>query len=160
LPAGAVGNPAEAGELKEFEMTTMERDMGRSQASAGLSALATALMWPIISLLVTGGWHLAIEAIWPDLRTTFVPPVLLPVLLAYGAWAGYRSVAASSSYVVAIVAGVILGLLPFTLQLVGFGLMLGRGFDAGLLGGIFGFTAVLWGALLGGGYAISARARP
>jgi hypothetical protein len=140
-------------------MTTMERDMGRSQASTAMGVLPAALMWPIVSLLITGGWHLAIEAIWPDLRTTFVPTVLLPVLLAYGAWAGYRSVAAGGSYLVAIVAGVILGVLPFTLQLVGFGIMLGRGFDPGLLAGIFGFTAVLWGALLGGGFAISARSR-
>ncbi len=140
-------------------MAAMERDMGRGQASTGVSALAAVLMWPIISLLITGGWHLTIEAIWPDLRTTFVPTVLMPVLLAYGAWAGYRSVGAGGSYVVAVVAGAVLGLLPFTHQLVGFGLMLGRGFDAGLLGGIFGFTAVLWGSLLGGGFATSARAR-
>ena len=138
-------------------MTTMERDMDRVQEGAGLATLTRTLLWPIVSLLVTGGWHLTIEAIWPDLRSTFVPPVLLPVLLAYGAWAGYRSVAASGSYIVGVAAGVILGLLPFTLQLVGFGLMLGRGFDAGLLGGIFGFTAVLWGSLLGGGFAIGRK---
>jgi hypothetical protein len=138
-------------------MATMERDMTRVEAGAGLAALPQVLLWPTVSLLITGGWHLTIEAVWPDLRSTFVPAVLAPVLLAYGAWAGYRGVAVSGSYVVAVVAGVILGLLPFTLQLVGFGLMLGRGFDAGLLGGIFGFTAVLWGSLLGGGFAISRR---
>jgi hypothetical protein len=138
-------------------MATLERDMGRAQDGAGFATLSRTLVWPIVSLLITGGWHLTIEAMWPDLRSTFAPPVILPVLLAYGAWAGYRSFAASGSFVVGVVAGAILGLLPFTLQLVGFGLMLGRGFDVGLLGGIFGFTAVLWGSLLGAGFATSRR---
>ncbi len=121
------------------------------------TALRDALVWPIVSLLITGMWHFTIEAIWPDLRNTFVPAVLAPLLFSYGAWAGYRTVAAGGSYAVAIVAGAILGLLPLMLDIIGFGVILSRGVDVGLLAGVFGFSMVLFGALLGGGYAVSAR---
>ena len=52
------------------------------------------LKWPVISLLITGATHFLLEAIWPDLKTTFIPPVLAPILLAYGAWVGYRAIGA------------------------------------------------------------------
>jgi len=118
-------------------------------------SLRAALVWPIVSLLITGMWHFAVEAIWPDLRNVFVPAVLGPILLAYGAWAGYRTANAGGGYVGAIVAGAILGVLPLMLDIVGFGMILGRGTDAGLLAGVFGFSMVLFGALLGGGYRTS-----
>jgi hypothetical protein len=116
-------------------------------------ALRTALIWPIVSLLITGMWHFSVEAIWPDLRNLFVPAVLGPILLSYGAWAGYRTVSAGGNYLVAIAAGAILGLLPLMLDTIGFGLILGRGLDSGSLAGIFGFSMVLFGSLLGGGLA-------
>jgi hypothetical protein len=120
-----------------------------------IAALRAALIWPIVSLLVTGMWHFTVEAIWPDLRTLFVPAVLGPILLSYGAWAGYRTVMAGGGYVAAIVAGAILGLLPLMLDIVGFGLILGRGIDTGALAGIFGLSMVLFGSLLGAGFAVS-----
>ena len=143
-------------------MSTMERGTGavRVTGRSGLAALPGVLLWPVVSLLLTGVWHFTIEAIWPDLRTTFVPAVLAPLLLAYGAWAGVRSAEASGSYVMAIVAGAIVGVLPLALDVVGFGLILGRGLDAGLLAGVFGFSMVLFGALLGGGFALGQRAEP
>jgi len=116
-------------------------------------ALRAGLVWPIVSLLITGMWHFTVEAIWPDLRNVFVPAVLGPILLAYGAWAGYRTANAGGGYVGAIIAGAILGVLPLMLEIVGFGIILGRGSDVGLLAGIFGFSMVLFGALLGGGFA-------
>lgn len=119
------------------------------------TSLRAALVWPIVSLLVTGMWHFTVEAVWPNLREMFVPAVLAPLLLAYGAWAGHRSVAAGGGYVGAIVAGAILGLLPLMLDIVGFGIILGRGVDAGLLAGVYGFSMVLFGSLLGGGYTVS-----
>jgi hypothetical protein len=123
-------------------------------------ALRSALVWPIVSLLITGSWHFAIEAIWPDLRNAFVPAVLAPLLVAYGVWAGYSTVRDGGSYVTAIVAGGILGVLPLMLQTLGFGLILGRGLDAGTLTGIFAFSMVLFGSLLGGGFAVSRRSAP
>ncbi|MEO8625745.1 MAG: hypothetical protein ABI452_03505 [Candidatus Limnocylindrales bacterium] len=124
-----------------------------STSSSMVTALRTGLVWPIISLLITGMWHFTIEAIWPELRSTFVPAVLGPILLSYGAWAGYRTALAGGGYVGAIVAGAILGLLPLMLDIVGFGVILGRGTDVGVLAGVFGFSMVLFGGLLGGGFA-------
>lgn len=117
--------------------------------------LIKTLRWPIISLLITGGVHFAVEAMWPDLKNVFVPPVLAAVLLSYGVWVGYKMIQFGGTYLNAIVAGAILGLLPICLDVVGFGIILGRGMQAGMLAGIFGFCMILWGALLGSGVALS-----
>ncbi len=121
--------------------------------------LTRILMWPVIGLLVTGVWHFTIESIWPDLQAIFVPAVLAPLLLAYGAWVGYRAIGLGAGFVTAIVAGVILGVLPLGLEIVGFGLVRGRGFDHGLLSGIFGMSYVTFGAFIGAGFARSGMAR-
>ena len=113
------------------------------------------LMWPVIGLVITGMWHLAIEAIWPDLQAIFVPAVLAPLLLAYGAWVGYGTVEAGGSYLEAIVAGAILGLLPVVLDIVGFGIILDRGMTSGTLSAAFGFSVIVFGALLGAGFVLS-----
>jgi hypothetical protein len=136
-------------------MASAEAQPVRSQGS--VEGLITALTWPVISLIITGAWHLGVEAIWPDLRNLFIAPALAPLLLAYGAWAGYRTVTISGSFVVAVVAGAILGLLPLMLDIVGFGLLLGRGLDVGLLAGVFGLSMVLFGGILGGGFGHSRR---
>jgi len=139
-------------------MATMEQPITtRATSRAGAGALVTVMTWPIVALLITGAWHFTVEAIWPDLKTFFVPAVLGPVLLAYGAWAGNAAVSNLGSFVAAVVAGAILGVLPLVLDVVGFGVLLGRGVDAGLLAGIFGFSMVLFGSLLGGGFASSRR---
>lgn len=116
------------------------------------------LTWPIISLLVTGATHLTLEAIWPELRNTFIPPVLAPILLAYGLWAGYRAIGAGGTYLHAIVAGIVLGVLPVVLDVVGFGVILGRGIDAGTMAGVFGMAVIVFGSLIGAGFALSGRA--
>ena len=141
-------------------MTTMEQPItGGVTSRSGAATMVGVMTWPIIALLITGAWHFTVEAIWPDLKTFFVPAVLGPVLLAYGAWAGYGATGATGSFLAAIAAGAILGVLPLVLDVVGFGVLLGRGVDAGSLAGIFGFSMVLFGALAGGGYrASSARA--
>jgi hypothetical protein len=118
----------------------------------------TTLKWPVISLLVTGGLHFTIEAIWPDLKTIFIPPVLAPLLLAYGFWVGYRAIQAGGTYLHAILAAAILGILPIMLEIVGFGVILGRGVDVGLLAGIYGFSFILFGSLIGAGFVLSGRA--
>jgi hypothetical protein len=139
-------------------MATLEQPIGgRAASRGGIGALATVMTWPVTALLITGAWHFTVEAIWPDLKTFFVPAVLGPVLLAYGAWAGYAAATGMGSFVAAVVAGAILGVLPLMLDIVGFGLLLGRGLDLGPLGGIFGFTMVLFGSLLGGGFASARR---
>jgi len=44
------------------------------------------------------------------------------------------------------------------LDVVGFGLILGRGTYAGLLSGIFGFTFIVFGSLIGSGFVLSGAA--
>jgi hypothetical protein len=122
--------------------------------------LTRILMWPVIGLVVTGVWHFTIEAIWPDLRATFVPAVLAPLLLAYGAWVGYRAILLGAGFVLAVGAGLILGLLPLALDIVGFGMVLGRGVDNGVLAGIFGLSFVTFGAIIGAGFARGAPGSP
>ena len=141
-------------------MSTMEQGIvaRRPATNGALGTLPRALTWPIVGLLLTGSWHFVIEAVWPGLSTIFVPAVISPLLLGYGAWAGFRAAAGAApmaGFVAAIVAGLILGLLPLMLESVGFGVILGYGFDVRLLTGIYGLSMVLFGALLGGGFAIT-----
>ena len=119
--------------------------------------LYRSLKWPVISLLITGATHFMLEAIWPDLRNTFIPPVLAPILLAYGAWVGYRAIGAGGTYLHAIVAAAILGILPVMLDIVGFGVVLGRGTEAGVLAGVFGFAVIVFGSVIGAGFALSGQ---
>jgi hypothetical protein len=122
-----------------------------------MAIFITILTWPVISLLVTGATHFTLEAIWPDLRNTFIPPVLAPILLAYGLWVGYRAIGAGGTYLHAIVAALVLGLLPVALDIVGFGVILGRGTDAGVTAGVFGMAVIVFGSLIGAGFALSGR---
>jgi len=117
------------------------------------------LKWPIVSLLITGMLHFALEAAYPDLKTIFSPAVLAALLLGYGLWVGYRMVQGGGNYLQAIVAALVLGLLPLMLDTVGFGLILQRGLVAGTLAGLFGLSMILWGALVGSGFAQSGRVR-
>ena len=144
-------------------MTTMQRDIDRPRAISSPTALAATLPrvlgWPVLSLLMTGGLHFTIEAIWPDLRTTFVPAVLAPLLLAYGIWVGVRSISVGGNYLTAIIAAAILGRLPIALDVVGFGIVLGRGVSAGTLAGVFGFSFIVFGSLIGAGFVLSGGRR-
>ena len=123
-----------------------------------MELLYRTLKWPVISLLITGGFHFAIEAVWPDLKTTFIPAVLAPLLLVYGLWVGYRAIEFGGTYLQAILAAAILGILPIVLEIVGFGVILGRGVQDRELAGIFGFAFILFGALIGSGFALSGEA--
>jgi len=125
-----------------------------------MQTLARTLTWPVISLLITGVLHFTAEAVWPDLKAVFLPATLAPLLLAYGLWAGYRAIGSGGTYGHALAAGVILGILPLALDVVGFGIVLGRGVQAGGLAGVFGFAMILFGSLVGGGFALSGERRP
>ncbi|HEX7949620.1 MAG TPA: hypothetical protein VF494_04655 [Candidatus Limnocylindrales bacterium] len=120
--------------------------------------LIDGLRWPVFALIVTGAVHLAAEALRPDLRNAFTPATIGPVLLVYGLWVGYGLVVRGASFAEAVTAGVLVGLLPLALDIVGFGIILGRGVDAGLTAGAFGLLVVLFGALAGAGYASSRAA--
>jgi len=120
--------------------------------------LVEILRWPVIALVITGMLHLAAEAILPDLKAAFVPTSLAPILFTYGLWTGYRGVGMGASFVESAVAGVVLGLLPLALDVVGFGMLLGRGVDAGVVSGAFGLLTITFGALAGAGFAKSGAA--
>jgi hypothetical protein len=117
--------------------------------------LVDSLKWPVVALIVTGTIHLAAEAVRPGLKDAFTPNTIGPILLAYGIWVGVRSIDAGGSVAAAVAAGFIVGVLPLMLDVVGFGMLLGRGVDAGLTAGIFGLLMVAFGALIGAGFAAS-----
>lgn len=113
------------------------------------------LKLPVLSLLITGAFHFVIEAIWPDLKTIFVPAVLAPMLLAYGIWVGTRMVQNGGNLLTAILAAAILGLLPILLETFGFGMILGFGTSARFLVGLYAFSMIVFGSLIGSGFALS-----
>ena len=119
--------------------------------------IVDSLRWPVIALVITGTIHLLAEAVRPDLQHAFTPTTIGSILLAYGIWVGVRSIDAGASFVTAVGAGFVVGLLPLMLDIVGFGMLLGRGVDSGLTAGIFGLLMVAFGALIGAGFAASGR---
>ncbi len=138
-------------------MTATQQEISRTAGAAAarrMDGAVRVLAWPVAALLVTGMVHITIEAIWPDLRTFFVPSALAPLLLAYGIWAGYRVTRAGGSAVTAAIAGLALGVLPLALDVVGFGILLDRGVQNGLLAGMFGMAMILFGALIGAGFVL------
>ena len=118
-----------------------------------MNALVRGLTWPIVSLLIVGGTHLVAEMLRPELKDVIAPAVVMPLYLIAGAWAGFATVRAGGTFVHGIAAGAILGLLPLMLQIVGFGLILGRDGGVVLTSGVFGLIAIFWSGVLGSGFA-------
>lgn len=118
-----------------------------------MSSLIRGLTWPVIALLFIGGTHLVAEGIRPQLATFIGPAVVMPIHLVAGGWTGYGTVRAGGNFLAGLVAGVVLGLLPVVLQLVGFGVILGRDGEAVQTTAIFGLITVFWGGVLGAGIA-------
>ena len=120
-----------------------------------MKTLIKTLKWPLISLLITGGFHFVIEAVWPGLKNLFIAPALAPLLLAYGIWVGYTAIINGGNYFTAIIAAIILGILPLVLETFGFGMILG--FEGRALVGIYAFGMILFGSLIGSGYVLSKK---
>jgi hypothetical protein len=118
-----------------------------------MDPIVRGLTWPVIGLLIVGGSHLGAEAVRPALRDLLTPPALIPFYLAAGAWAGSATVRAGGTFVHGILAGALLGLLPVILQVVGFGLLLGRDGDSVTSAAFVGAFAIFWGGVLGSGFA-------
>jgi hypothetical protein len=113
-----------------------------------------ALRWPVISLLIIGSVHFVEEALLPDLQTIFVPAVVGPLVLAVGIWLGYRTTQVGGHFGHVLVAGALVGLLPVAVEVGGFGILLDRGVNEGVLSGIFGWDMVFWGSIVGGGFGL------
>jgi hypothetical protein len=130
----------------------------RSSGGTSVNVLIRGLSWPIVSLLLIGASHFLAEAVRPSLQAVFVPPVVMPIYLAVGGWAGIAVVRAGGSFIHGLVGGAIMGALPVSLQVVGFGLILGRSSDAVATAALFGLLALFWGGSIGSGIAVSLRA--
>ena len=117
--------------------------------------LIKTLKWPAISLLITEAINFGLEAFRTDLRYVFTPPVLSPLLLMYGMWVGYRTIKNGGSYFTAIIAAVVLAVLPLLLETFGFGMVLG--FEGRGLFGLFASSIIVFGSLIGSGYALSEK---
>ncbi len=124
-----------------------------------MNILVKCLMWPVIALLFIGGTHLVAEGVRPALQDLIGTAVVMPIHLVAGGWAAYMVLRNGGSFGLGLVAGAILGVLPLVLQVVGFGLILGRDADAVLTTGIFGLFTIFWGGVLGAGIAASTPAR-
>jgi hypothetical protein len=124
-----------------------------------VNILIRSLMWPVVALLIIGGTHLVVEGARPALQDLIGPAVVMPIHLVAGGWAAYMVVRNGGSIGLGLVAGAILGLLPLVLQVVGFGLILGRDSDSVLTTGIFGLFTIFWGGVLGAGIAAATPSR-
>jgi hypothetical protein len=125
-----------------------------------MQALVRGLLWPVVTLLVIGTTHLLAEVVRPGLKDVIGPSVVAPIYLAVGAWAALSTRRAGGGWVQGIMAGVVLGFLPLALQMVGFGVLLGRDGDAVLTSGLFGLLAMTWGGAIGSGFAGTLPERP
>ena len=124
-----------------------------------MNSLIRGLTWPVISILIVGATHLVAEAIRPELQDAIGTAVVMPIHLVAGGWAAYGTVRAGGTFVHGLVAGAIMGLPPLGLQLVGFGLILGRDPSVTTTLGIFGLFTMFWGGALGAGIAAAFPAR-
>jgi hypothetical protein len=120
-----------------------------------MNALTRGLAWPIVSLLIIGSSHLLAEMVRPALQTIFIPPVTMPVLLVIGGWTGVAVVRAGGTLIHGLLGAAVIGLFPVVLQLVGFGVILGRTWDTVVTTALYSFLAVFWGGAIGSGVATS-----
>ena len=119
--------------------------------------LIKTLKWPFISMFVAGALHFTVEAIWPDLQSFYTTPLLGLVQFAYGIWVGYKTVHNGGNFLTAILYGALLGLFPLLVNPLSFGMILGRDLRAVMLAGVFGFSMVVFGSLVSGGFAVSMK---
>jgi len=117
--------------------------------------LIKTLKWPFISIFIAGALHFTVEAIWPDLQSLYTTPVLGLVQFAYGIWVGYETVHNGGNFLTAILYGALLGLFPLVAQPLSFGMILGRDLHSVMLAGVFGFSMIVFGSLVSGGFAVS-----
>ena len=118
-----------------------------------MSSMARAIAWPIVTLLVIGATHLGLEAIRPGMHDVIGPPVVMPIYLVIGGWTAFGVARAGGGFVGGLIVAVALGLMPATLQVVGFGILLGRDADAVTTSALFGLAGMTWGGAIGSGIA-------
>jgi hypothetical protein len=123
-----------------------------------VSSTMRAIAWPILTLLVIGGTHLGLEAIRPELHDVIGPAVVMPIYLVIGGWTAFGSARAGGGFVGGLVAAGVLGMMPVVLQVVGFGIVLGRDGGAVTTAALFGLAGITWGGAIGSGLASATAA--
>ncbi len=113
-----------------------------------------ALKWPIIAWIIVDVIFLAMTFVG-GVMEMLTPATLSPLLLAFGAWAGYKIVEFKGNFVdlifVGVVVGVVCGVLTIVL-LLAHGMM---GMGVLLSEFVFNLGMNLVGAIVGGGYALT-----
>lgn len=117
--------------------------------------LVKILKWPVISFLTVSLVLLVTKIFFPELTNMFNPSIMSPVWLAFGIWIGYKTVQHGGDFRKVYAAGAFFGILPTILYVLDFGFLLGKDVSAGLLGGVFSFSMVIFGVVIGGGFGLS-----
>lgn len=113
-----------------------------------------ALKWPVIAWIEVDIVMLAMSYL-AGVMDMLTPAVIAPLTLAFGVWAGYKIVEFGGKVLDVVVAGAVVGVVCAGLTLVGFGLVRGMGFEAILPLAVFAAGFNLFGAFIGGGFALS-----
>jgi hypothetical protein len=118
-----------------------------------MSDYGKVLKGPVIGLLVVLVTALGVSLVgaMPDRPAV----TLAPFLMGFGAWLGYRyGTRHGANYTGLLVAGFLLGLVGAVLHVLLFGGARGLGTPI-LTDGVTSFALVFWGAIVGGGFALS-----
>lgn len=112
-----------------------------------------ALKWPIIGWIVVD-IALLVSTYVGGFMEMLTPGSLAPVLLAFGAWAGYKIVEFKGKFVDVIIAGVVIGLVCGGLALVLFAV---RNVPTSVWPASFTFDVLMniVGAIIAGGFALT-----
>ncbi len=117
-----------------------------------------ALKWPVITWAVVDLVMLPAALLSGDIVPMMTPAALVPLLLAFGLWAGLKIVEFGGGYGSAVVAGLVVRVVCAILIVVGFGVFLGSatgGVAAEIPLAVFGLIFNVFGALIGGGYRLT-----
>jgi hypothetical protein len=123
------------------------------EGASNVNTLTRAVAWPVLTLLVIGGSHLVLEALRPELHDAIVPAAIMPIYLVIGGWTAFGVSRAGGGYLAGLAAAVLLGLMPAMLQVLGFGLLLGRDSATVTTAALFGLAGMTWGGAIGAGIA-------
>lgn len=111
------------------------------------------ITWIVVDLVM-----LVAVLLFGDIASMMTPAALVPLLLAFGLWPGYKIVKFDGGYGDALVAGLVVGVVCAILIVIGFGVVLASttgGVAAVIPLAVFGLIFNVFGALIGGGYALT-----
>jgi hypothetical protein len=114
-----------------------------------------ALKWPTISLAIAAVAHQLTVILLPALKPVFSPTTVGPLIwVPFGIVVGYKIVQFGGRYVHVILAGMVLGLVPWIVKII-FGSIGGAGAAEIVNESVFAMGIIFFGALIGGSFALS-----